>query len=260
MNLSRLRLITFDVTDTLLKFRSSPGRQYGEIGALYGVLADDNALAANFKAHWYKLNKEHPNFGLTTGLGWENWWKHIIAGTFQDSKFNINDKKLDAISKHLIDLYRTSNCWQQCFGTLGLLTYLRSKKVPLGIISNFDPRLTQTLQNTKLLPHFGFVITSYEVGFEKPDKRIFEEAMKASGIKDLKPEECLHIGDTPILDYFGAKNCGWNAILVHDKSYEQLKEKYGDVDRERVFASLYDLHKHFVDTSDEKFVKVESNL
>lgn len=244
MNLSRLRLITFDVTDTLLKFRSAPGRQYGEIGALYGVTADDNVLAENFKANWYRMNKEHPNFGLASGLGWENWWKHIIAGTFKDSDFNIEGKKLDAISSHLIELYRTSTCWQQCYGCLNLLSYLTSKKIPMGIISNFDPRLSTTLLNTKLRHYFRFVLTSYEVGFEKPDLKIFEQAMIASNLKNLQPEECLHIGDTPLLDYFGARNSNWNAFLIHDKSPKELKDKYGDdIEEKHVFSSLYDLHR-----------------
>lgn len=52
MSLSRFRLITFDVTDTLLQFRSSPGKQYGELGAMFGVLCDNNDFAHNFKSNW----------------------------------------------------------------------------------------------------------------------------------------------------------------------------------------------------------------
>lgn len=51
-SLGRLRLITFDVTNTLLQFRSSPGKQYGEIGALFGVRCNNNDLVTNFKANW----------------------------------------------------------------------------------------------------------------------------------------------------------------------------------------------------------------
>lgn len=53
-SLSRFRLITFDVTDTLIKFRTAPGKQYGEIGALFGVSQDDNhdGLVSSFKANW----------------------------------------------------------------------------------------------------------------------------------------------------------------------------------------------------------------
>ncbi|KAJ8969007.1 hypothetical protein NQ314_001978 [Rhamnusium bicolor] len=205
MIISRLRLITFDVTDTLLKFRISPGQQYSEIGALYGVLCDNKSLSANFKAHWRKMNEEHPNFGLYTGLGWEHWWKTIVKGTFKDSTFDVDDKKLDAIAQHLIEVYQTSTCWEQCHGVPELLSYLRGKGIPMGIISNFDPRLSTTLLNTKLRHYFQFVLTSYEVGIEKPHPKIFEEAMDVSKVKNLKPEECLHVGDTTLLDYCGAK-------------------------------------------------------
>lgn len=54
-SLARLRLITFDVTNTLLKFRTSPGKQYGEIGALFGVLCDNDDLAKSFKSNWCVL-------------------------------------------------------------------------------------------------------------------------------------------------------------------------------------------------------------
>lgn len=251
MNVSRLRLVTFDVTDTLLKFRSSPGQQYGEIGAMYGILCDNNSLATNFRAHWYKMNKEHPNFGLTSGLGWERWWKMIIIGTFKDAKFHVDEKKLDAISSHLIDVYKTSACWQQCFGASDLLTYLHSKGIVVGVISNFDPRLNVTLENVKLKDYFHFTLASYEVGYAKPDPRIFSEAIKASGLKDLKSEECLHVGDTAVVDYLGAKESGWHAALVHDRSPQQMKQKYGFVDPNHVFSSLYDLHRHLLCNREE---------
>lgn len=244
MNLARLRLITFDVTDTLLKFRNAPGMQYGEIGAMYGILADNNSLAANFKRHWYKMNKEHPNFGLKSGVGWENWWKMVVFGTFKDSKYNVEDSKLDAIALHLLETYKTSACWQQCFGAVDLLSFLKSKNIPLGIISNFDPRLSVTLENTKLREFFNFVITSYEAGFEKPDSKIFELAMKEASLKDLKPEECLHVGDTALLDYYGALNCNWNAALIHERAPEKLQEKYPRIQPNTVFSNLYEMHKH----------------
>lgn len=259
MNFSRLRLITFDVTDTLLKFRSSIGEQYGEIGALYGVLCDNNSLATNFRAHWYKMNREHPNFGLGSGLGWEKWWKMIVVGTFKDAKFHIEDKKLDAIATHLIQAYKTSSCWQHCYGAIELLEHLQAKKIPIGVISNFDPTLDVTLENVKLRDYFNFILTSYEVGVEKPNSGIFDEAVRASGLKDLSPHECLHIGDTAATDYLGAKNSGWHGVLVHDRNPQKMKQKYGFVDPNHVFSSLYDLHKHFSNTAENETMLQSSN-
>ncbi|KAJ8975745.1 hypothetical protein NQ317_015367 [Molorchus minor] len=249
---SNLRLITFDVTNTLLKFRSAPGKQYGEIAAMYGVLCDPNTLTTNFKTHWHKMNQEHPNFGLYTGLGWENWWKTIVKCTFKDCQSNLNDKKLDAIATHLIEVYKTSSCWQPSHGVSGLLSYIRSRGIPMGIISNFDPRLSTTLVNTKLRHYFQFVLTSYEIGIEKPDPKIFEEAMHMSKLKNLKPNECLHIGDTVLLDYLGTRNSNWHGILINDKDPEHLKKKYSKIDENHLFSSLHHVHKYFIENSNEK--------
>lgn len=246
MNVTRMRLITFDVTNTLLKFRSEPGREYGEIGAMYGVLCDRDTLVRNFKAHYVKMSQEHPNFGLRTGLGWETWWKMVISGTFKDTNFDIVERKLDAVTTHLIDLYKTSACWQHCYGAHGLLSYLKSKNIPLGCISNFDPRLSTILKNTKLKDFFAFTLSSYEVGHEKPDTKIFEKAMNESGLKDLKPEDCLHIGNTVTYDYDGATNAGWNPLLIHDMTPEKLISMYPQLDGDRIYRSLYDYHKALI--------------
>lgn len=56
MSLSRFRLITFDVTDTLLKLRTSPGKQYGEIGAMFGVLSNKDQLVLKYKSSWFVSN------------------------------------------------------------------------------------------------------------------------------------------------------------------------------------------------------------
>lgn len=55
-SLSRFRLITFDVTDTLIKFRTAPGKQYGEIGSLFGVTHQDQNLQLSFRSNWYNFN------------------------------------------------------------------------------------------------------------------------------------------------------------------------------------------------------------
>lgn len=253
MNVSRFRLITFDVTDTLLKFRSAPGRQYAEVGALYGVLCDGQSLSANFKSHWHKMKKEHPNFGKKTGLGWEMWWKQLVSESFKDCKTNnIEEKTLESIASHLIRLYETSICWQQSYGALGLLSYLRNRRIPLGIISNFDPRLNTTLVNTRLRHYFSFIVGSYEVGLEKPNSQIFQKAIEFSNIEGLKAEECLHVGNTTLLDYVGATQSGWNAALIQDLETHQIREKYPYVNTNHVFPHLYDLHKHFLENADTK--------
>lgn len=252
MLVTRLRLITFDVTDTLLKFKYSPGKQYGEIGALYGIICNDNILSSNFVRHWRRMRIEHPNFGLYSGMGWENWWRNVVKSTFKDCNTNLEDKQLDIIAEHLINLYNTSVCWEHCYGALNLLSYIRSKGIPMGIISNFDPRLYQILHNMKLRHFFQFVLTSYETGVEKPDTKIFEKAMTSSKLSDLKPEECLHVGNKPSLDYYGAQSSGWHGVIIDNRKPHEIQNDFADMKKEHLFSSLYHLHSFFIDTSDEK--------
>jgi len=82
---------------------------------------------------------------------------------------------------------------------------LKPEKCKLGVIANFDPRLTALLQNTKLDQYLDFAVNSYEVKAEKPDPQIFHKAMEKAGLNNLRPEECLHIGDGPTTDYLAAK-------------------------------------------------------
>ncbi|XP_062544382.1 rhythmically expressed gene 2 protein [Armigeres subalbatus] len=254
--LSRFRLITFDVHNTLLQIRSAPGKKYGELGAMFGISNNKNQLVANYVQSWHKMNRLHPNFGLKTKIGYRQWWQMMIGGIFNENGTNnIPEDKIDQMTEHFMEFFKTSGFWQHCYGSVDFLNYLKlqrhndsqGRKEPpfkLGVISNFDPRLDVLLRNMKLNHYFDFVLNSYDVGYMKPSKEIFAAAMKASELKDLKPQECLHIGATPATDYFGARHAGWYGLLVHEKSADELSRKYGQtVDDNHVYSSLFDIHK-----------------
>ncbi len=93
------------------------------------------------------------------------------------------------------------------------------KKYRLGIISNgLAIKQWEKLIGLGLNNIFDIVVTSEEVGFEKPDVRIFERAIKKMG---LKPEECIMVGDKTDIDVEGAKESGMHTVLV--KGNKKLK-------------------------------------
>jgi len=260
MSLSRFRLITFDVTNTLIQFRSTPGKQYGELGAYFGTRCNTDELAINYKSNWYKMNRAHPNFGRNSKLGWQNWWRELISNTFQQSGLKTSDKDMIKFADELIEWYKTSAAWQVNYGATEFLNYLKIQQqlrtsktktveppFKLGVISNFDPRLEILLRNMKIDHFFDFILNSYDCRCEKPNPEIFQMAMERSELKDLKPNECLHIGDTALTDYFGARNSGWYAALIHEKDPDYLIKKYGEkILYYHCFSSLFDLHKKMV--------------
>lgn len=81
----------------------------------------------------------------------------------------------------------------------------------LAVISNADGGIRNLLERTGLLSYFSSVIDSGTVGVEKPDRRIFEIALREM---DVAPERSLYIGDIYHVDYLGATGAGMDALLM----------------------------------------------
>lgn len=242
IKLIRPRLITFDVTGTLLMTKLE--EHYVEVGSQHGLSVDPRRLARSFKNNLHKLSAEHPVFGKHTGMGWENWWRQIVHNVFRDQHNFVADATLDKVATSLIKCYGTNMCWSKYPGTIELLEYLHKKGLILGVISNFDERLEAILEDTKIRYYFSFVLTSYDFGVEKPDTSIFDEALRLTKERhsiDIAPQEAIHIGDSISHDYIGAKNANWNAILIKRDNGAMEKR----VPKKNVFKNLKDLQLHF---------------
>jgi putative hydrolase of the HAD superfamily len=104
------------------------------------------------------------------------------------------------------------------------LARMRDRGLTLVVVSNSDGTAERSLETAGLRPCLDLVIDSAIVGYEKPDARIFEHALRASG---SQPERTLHVGDLYHADVTGARAAGIHALLL---------DPYGDwpeVDCER---------------------------
>jgi len=93
--INRIRLITFDVTGTLLRPRLE---QFPKVGAQYGLSIEPETLARSFKNSFAQLNKEHPIYGKHTGLGWIEWWKKMVYNVFRDQHESASNCTLDQVT------------------------------------------------------------------------------------------------------------------------------------------------------------------
>ena len=69
---------------------------------------------------------------------------------------------------------------------------------------------------------FDEVITSEEVGFGKPHKRIFEKAMDKM---NCEAENSIMVGDKYEIDIEGAIDSGMSAILVNSTMPEEKNKR-----------------------------------
>jgi putative hydrolase of the HAD superfamily len=81
----------------------------------------------------------------------------------------------------------------------------------LVVVSNSDGTVESGLRDRGLRRFFGPVVDSALVGYEKPDRRIFEYALRVSG---AEPETTLHVGDLYDADVLGARAAGIHPALV----------------------------------------------
>lgn len=235
-NLSRFKLITFDITDTLLKFKTHPSVEYSKVASDYGYKIDETKIISSFRTSFIMMSEKYPNFGSRTDLHWSEWWTKLVFNVFKQSHPEMDKNHLAEIAEKLIKKYETADCWMKFNeNDYELLKTIKSLNKTVGVISNFDERIEIILRNLNLIEYFDFILSSYSVGFMKPEKQIFDEALKNCR-EIVKPNEALHIGNTAKLDYLGARNAGWSCILIN--GYSQ------DIDSNHVFNSI----DHFYNT------------
>ena len=105
-------------------------------------------------------------------------------------------------------------------GAEELVRYL-AKKYPLTVVTNgFVEVQYEKFDKSGLRDCFAHIVLSEEVGCQKPNPRIFEEALRMNG---LAAEDVVMIGDSWTSDIQGAINAGIDQIWIR-KSKDPLPE------------------------------------
>jgi putative hydrolase of the HAD superfamily len=104
--------------------------------------------------------------------------------------------------------------------TVQVLREARRKVRHMGVISNFTDALLKVLDFHQLSAYFDSVTYSQEVGFAKPDPRVFRRALGRAG---CRPEDALHVGDSWESDYEGALDAGLGAVWLNRTERQSLR-------------------------------------
>jgi len=93
-----------------------------------------------------------------------------------------------------------------------------SKRYELGLISNFTyaPVIYAALRKLGVNRFFSAVLVSEDVGWRKPNRKIFQEALRRLGVK---AEDAVYVGDSPLEDVGGAASAGMRTVFVPSQFY-----------------------------------------
>ncbi|XP_029455441.1 haloacid dehalogenase-like hydrolase domain-containing protein 3 [Rhinatrema bivittatum] len=227
----RLRLLTWDVKDTLVRLRCSVGEQYSAVAKSFGIQVEPKALESSFHKVYRVQNKLFPNYGLDRGLSSQQWWGDVVKQTFRNCGVS-EDWVLAQIAENLYSDYSMEKNWEVLPGIRETLHQCHQFGLRLAVISNFDRRLEQILNHCNLGHHFEFIMTSEKAGVAKPDIRIFQKALCMAGVM---PQHSAHFGDDYINDYWAARNAGMHSYLIQQD--EHIKNSERHVPKEHILKS-----------------------
>ena len=131
-------------------------------------------------------------------------------------------RELTALAEQMSEdfLHLTTAHFSLLEGAEELVRYL-AEKYPLTVVTNgFVEVQYEKFDKSGLRDCFAHIVLSEEVGCQKPNPRIYEEALRMNGIA---AEEAVMIGDSWNSDIQGAINAGIDQIWIR-KSQDPLPE------------------------------------
>ena len=105
---------------------------------------------------------------------------------------------------------------------LPAMDLLKQQGFTLGLISNMNAPGNRLAEDMGLTPYLDLVVTSGEVGMEKPHPPIFHEALRRARVS---AGDAVHVGDQLSSDVDGASNVGIQPILLdRDRNHIDFSE------------------------------------
>ena len=210
--MSKIRLITFDATNTLFKVCGSVGEIYSKTALKYESKMDPQEMDRNFRKAFKEFNKNFPNFGQTVGMSSRQWWNKVISRSFNG---HVKPDVLEKISSELWVNFTKKTHWELFPEVIPVLQQFQGQGIQLGVVSNFDERLPRIMEALEIKKYFSFILASQQTKCFKPSPEIFHHAV--SMVTRCGPTEAIHVGDNYELDYKAAMNAGMDAYLLQRK-------------------------------------------
>ena len=205
-----IRAVFFDAGQTLLEADPPVEKVYREAFATHGVEADLEAVHRAVHATWREVEARRQRGEERWGglEGEAGFWRRFVEGVFgRTGGKGLPEPLLNGLVAH----FREDKHWRVYAETREVLSALRGAGMTLLVVSNWDSTLPRLLERLELLPFFDGVVVSAVVGSSKPSRAIFDEAVRLAGVPH---ESALHVGDSLVDDYHGARAAGLHALLV----------------------------------------------
>jgi len=202
----------FDVGGTLITFdEERRAEAYAKRAGQVGVRVSAQEVLQVFEKHNRALleRMKQVQLSLLPASEQRAFWVDFWGDSFRE--LGVQNEDAQRFAAELLDGVNGGDFQQVYADVVPALDALQARGKRLGIISNFSPNCEALLKRLGLAHYFDFFIVSGIIGMEKPDPRIFQAAIQASGKAVL---ELVYIGDSVFHDVEGARGVGMDAILI----------------------------------------------
>ncbi len=208
------RAITFDAAGTLVDVRYEPVGFMLDLLRDQQIEVDERALEVAYGPLRTARQAEYAQAIRARGaMGRRAFWRTFTTDLLSSLGVSLGEGQLSRMAERSDELLFSegSSYWRLYPDVRETLSLLRRKGARLAVVSNWDDTLHLVLELLGIAGQFEFALASLEVGWEKPDPRIFGRAVGRLG---YEPFEVVHVGDNPVDDGEGAARAGLFPVLV----------------------------------------------
>ena len=215
---ARPEIVFFDVGDTLLRVYPSWTGQYLEVCRRFRLDVEADALEAAFgralqDGFW---DVDGP-FEATPEASHER----VKAFDVRVMRLLGFDDFPDSFYRAIGEQFARPAAWSVFPETETTLESIARAGIRRAVISNWVWNLPELLGSLGLARHFEAIVTSARVGYQKPQREIFQWALRATGVP---AERALHVGDSVAADVTGARGAGIRAVLLDRAGHASIDE------------------------------------
>lgn len=209
-----IKLVTFDLYDTLIELRPPRWERMTAACARHGIQADAAALkAADRIAEDYfteenttqPIRDRSPEDREAFRLEYTRRWLRAAGSPHDAATLRLVRRS------YLAEFDQAALDYAVFPDVLPVTARLRAAGIKTAVISNADDDVTALCAELAFADAMDAIITSAVVGWEKPDPRTFRAALDATA---TAAADALHIGDQPRSDVVGALGVGMRAALI----------------------------------------------
>jgi FMN phosphatase YigB (HAD superfamily) len=124
----------------------------------------------------------------------------------------------EKLSPILFSKFKVRQKWKLVKDVKFVLQELFRQKIILSVVANWDRSLSFEAKRLGIKKYFASIIASQEVGFEKPDARIFDYALNKLSLS-ARDNYILYVGNEYETDIVGARRAGLLPVLIDRTGY-----------------------------------------